>query len=107
MVDILKTEYSEQFDQLRKNRIQVSFYKYGPAKINFGDKIVNARGCIDRCLKKFDETGNTEYLVDLANYCMFEYMFPQHPKGHFRATDSNESAGIDGISINELKAFDE
>lgn len=54
---------------------------------------------------RFMETGNTEYLCDLANYAMFEFMYPQHPKGHFRATDSRESAGIVGLSVNEAKGI--
>ena len=29
-------EYSEQFDKERKARVAVSFYKYGPARDNFG-----------------------------------------------------------------------
>lgn len=36
---------------------------------------------------------------------MFEYMYPQHPNGHFRATDSRESAGIVGMSIKEIEDF--
>ena len=36
MADILKSEYSEKFDELRQNRVEVSFFKYGPAKKNFG-----------------------------------------------------------------------
>ena len=27
-----KSEYSEEFDKLRKNRVEVSFYKYGSAR---------------------------------------------------------------------------
>ena len=38
------TEYSDEFDRLRQNRVAVSFYKYGPAKINFGEKLVDAIG---------------------------------------------------------------
>lgn len=38
----MKNEYSERFDQLRKNRVEVSFHKYGPAKTNFKDKLVDA-----------------------------------------------------------------
>ena len=30
MDDILKTEYCEEFDQLRRDRMVVSFCKYGP-----------------------------------------------------------------------------
>jgi len=33
---------------------------------------------------------------------MIEFMYPQHPDAHFRATDSDESPGIVGITINEL-----
>lgn len=56
-------------------------------------------------MKKYKETGNAEYLCDSANYLMFEYMFLQHPKAHFRATDSSESAGIVGMSVNEMERF--
>lgn len=30
--EILKTEYSEEFDKRRKDLICVSFYKYGPVR---------------------------------------------------------------------------
>ena len=33
-------EYSEKFDELRKNRIRVSFHKYGSAADNFGKGFV-------------------------------------------------------------------
>ena len=42
------TEYSDEFDRLRQNRVAVSFYKYGPAKINFGDKLVDAMKCAEK-----------------------------------------------------------
>jgi len=32
---VLKTEYSESFDEKRKNAMVVSFHKYGPAKENY------------------------------------------------------------------------
>lgn len=34
---------------------------------------------------------------------MFEYMYPQHEKAHFRATDSSNSAGIVGLSVGEAR----
>ena len=99
----LDKEYSTKFDELRKNRVKTSLYKYGTAEKNFGDHIVSAIGSMEKCLQKYKETGNTEYLCDGANYLMFEFMYPQHPKAHFRATDSGESAGIDGFSYKELE----
>jgi hypothetical protein len=37
--------------------------------------------------------GNTEYLIDAANYCMIEFLYPKHPDAFFRPTDSDESNG--------------
>lgn len=96
-------EYSDRFDELRQNRVEMSFYKYGSAAINFGDKLVNALETHNLCIKKYLETGNTEYLCDAANYLMFEFMYPQHDKAHFNATDSSGSAGIVGMSIQEIR----
>lgn len=32
-------------------------------------------------------------------------VYPQHPKAHFKATDSSDSAGIVGMSVNEMERF--
>lgn len=101
----MSKEYSEEFDKLRKNRVETSYYKYGPARKNFSTGNVQAIPTMELCVKKYQETGNREYLLDAANYLMFEYMFPQHPKAHFRATSSEESAGIIGISIKEMEQY--
>lgn len=99
-------EYSHKFDNLRLNRVKTSFYKYGSAKRNFGEKLVNALGSAQKCLNKYKETHNTEYLCDVANYIMFEFMYPSFDDAYFKATSSAESAGIDGFSIKEIEDFD-
>ncbi len=96
-------EYSDRFDELRQNRVDMSFYKYGSAADNFGKKLVNALESHDLCVKKYLETGNTEYLCDAANYLMFEFMYPQRNGAYFKATGSEASAGISGFSIRELE----
>lgn len=101
--DEWKQDYSERFDELRKHRVELSFLKYGRAKKNFATGNVNAIETLKLCLDKYLETGNTEYLCDVGNYAMFEFMFPQHPKAHFRATDSSESAGVVGITEKEME----
>lgn len=103
-IDMSK-EYSEEFDRLRKNRVEISYYKYGPVRRNFSTGNVQAIPTMELCVKKYQETGNKEYLLDAANYIMFEYMYPQHPKAHFRATSSEESAGIVGMSANEMERY--
>lgn len=103
---ILNKEYCWEFDEKRKNAIIMSYYKYGPSKENFKKGMVDAIGSLKKNLKKFEETGNTEYLIDVANYAMFRYMYPQGNES-YRPTDSNGSAGVDGITINEIKAMKE
>lgn len=101
----IEEEYSTKFDQLRKNRVEVSYHKYGPARKNFKTGNVDAIKTMELCVEKYKSTGNTEYLVDAANYLMFEFMYPQVKNAHFRATDSKESAGIVGISYVELERY--
>ena len=105
-----KEDYSERFDELRKHRVELSRIKYGSAAKNFRSGNVKALETMGLCINKYMETGNTEYLCDAANYLMFEFMYPQHPNAHFRATDSKESAGVVGITeteMEELKREDE
>ena len=101
---LLKTEYSKKFDEIRKGLVLQSYYKYGKASRNFVSGNVDAIGSLKKCIAKFEETGNLEYLADAANYCMFRYMFPQG-KEFFKHTDSGESAGIDGMSVKEIEEF--
>lgn len=107
--EILKTEFSNDFVSKMKNRMLMSFYKYGYVVQNYArnDKETNvdAIGTLKRRLELYEETGNTEWLVDVANQAMVEFMFPQHPKAHFRATRSDESPGLEGLSERERKAW--
>ena len=102
--DVLKTDYSEEFDKKRKALVQQSYFKYGKASQNFATGSVDAIGSLEKCLVKFKETGNTEYLCDIANYAMFRFMYPQKGE-YFRHTDSDGSAGIVGMSVKEMEEF--
>lgn len=103
---ILATEYSEEFDEYRKNRSHMSYFKYGPIATNFGQGLVEALPSMQRCIDKYKETKNSEYLVDAANYLMFEFMYPSIEGAYFKATDSDGSAGIVGMSVKEIENFD-
>ena len=95
-------EYFEEFDRLRKNRVEVAFYKYGPASKNFGEGRVDALETAQLCMDAFRKDHNTEHLVDAANYLMFRFRYPL-PGEYFRATDSSESVGTVGTPINMEK----
>lgn len=97
----LETEYSEEFDKLRKNRMVVSYHKYGAIENNYGEGLIDSIENLELRLKKYKETGNTEFLVDVANFAMIEFMYPKHKNSHF----DSESHGtrIKGMTINDLK----
>ena len=98
----ISREYSDEVDKMRKKRVELSYYKYGPASVNFGEHLVNAINSSKMCVDKYLETKNTEYILDAMNYLMFEFMYPSIQGAYFKPTDSSESAGKDGISINEI-----
>lgn len=95
----MNMEYSPEFDKLRKARVTASFYKYGPARKNFGEGRVDALATAQRCLDAFEKDHNLEHLLDAANYLMFRWMFPL-PGDFFRATDSSGSVGTVGTPVN-------
>lgn len=100
--EILATEYSEEFDKLRKNRMIVSFYKYGPVKVNYKEGLIEAIPSLEKRLEMYKDTGNVEYLADIANFAMIEFMHPQHPKAHFAPTDDGKSH-IVGLGVAQIR----
>jgi len=88
----LDTEFSEKFVEYMKNRMEVSFYKYGPLKEAYPFKVDAIKSALTR-IEKYKETGNGEFLVDAANFLMIETMSPAHKNYHFEATDSDKSPG--------------
>ena len=52
----LKKDYSDKVDELRKNRVKTSFYKYGSAAVNFGRGYVDALKTMQLCIDKYYET---------------------------------------------------
>ena len=99
---ILREDYSEKFDDIRKAMVITSHYKYGSVRNNFCNGGVDAIKTMKMCLEKFEQTHNTEYLADAANYAMFRFMFPKEGE-FYKPTDSNGSAGLSGISEKEVE----
>ena len=85
-------DYSEVFLQGMLNRMVVSHYKYGSASVAYPEK-VDALSSLNARLDKYRRTGNTEFLIDAANFAMIEFMHPSVPGASFVATDSDQSPG--------------
>lgn len=102
---ILKTEYSNRFDEIRKNMMIQSYFKYGAMRDNYKKfKCMDAIGNIEKRINKYKETGNTEFLADVANFAMIEFMYPSIEGARYSPTDSG-ACDIAGFSINEIRNF--
>ena len=103
---ILDSEYSTNFDELRKKMMVMSYYKYGPVSANYKtEKTIQAIASLKRRLEMYENTGNTEFLADIANFAMIEFMYPQHPKAFYKPTDGIKDA-IVGFGINEVNNWE-
>ena len=94
--EILKRAFSEEFVEGMRVRMVTGVFKYG-----FPDetvKRVDRWETIKARWQKYVETGNTEYMMDIANFVMVEFMFPKHQKAHFTPTDSDGSPGLQDSS---------
>lgn len=100
--DILASEFSDAFISEMKHRVETSYHKYGPVRKNFAEGRVDALKTAKMCLDAFERDGNTEHLVDAANYMMFRWRYPM-PGEFFRPTDSSGSVGTYGTPINMEK----
>lgn len=95
---IPETEFSQQFVQGMYDRMATSYFKYGPLAKGFPAPM-DAIGSLRLHLEKYAQDGNTEHLIDAANYAMIEFLRPRHPGAQFIPTDSHRSPGrrkVDG-----------
>ncbi len=79
--------------QLMANRMCMSEPKYGDIADTYPSRGNAIKGLLDR-LELYRETGNTEWLIDVANMALIEHLHPSHQQAHFRATGSEESPGF-------------
>jgi hypothetical protein len=75
-----------------RDRMAMSYFKYGAVRDAFPHK-VSALESLRARIEKYEDTGNTEWLIDAANFAMIEFMLPCHKRAHYKATDSSESPG--------------
>ena len=75
------------------DRMLVSHYKYGWSSEGYPEKSI-AMDNVQVRIDKYKETGNVEYLIDAANFCMLEFMHPSIKGAFLKATDADGSPGI-------------
>lgn len=105
-----RQETSRRFHDLMDAAMMVSFHKYGAVADAYPER-VNAIDSLHLRLKLYFEgkrnpdygepgepefrvkPGNVEYLVDVANFAMIEFMHPAHSAAYYKATDADGSPG--------------
>lgn len=90
LAELEETEWSKEFERLMRNRMLMGALRYGRLedKRKKGAKW-NLLEPIQTKVKLYEETGNTEYLVDAANYCLLAFECDNHPLKHFKALDDH------------------
>jgi len=91
--ELKKSEWSDEFEQLMRNRLMMGALRYGLIKAP-GKPRYNRVDSIRKRLFDYQYTGNKELLVDCANLCLLEFVECYHPDQHFNAIDDGEHVQI-------------
>lgn len=91
--ELLDQYTSLKFFDGMKQRMLISHFKYGDTREGYPEKI-NALNSLQRRIEMYLSTGNAEYLMDVANFAMIEFMHPSLPHAFFKPTDSDGSPGL-------------
>lgn len=88
--DLSESEWSPEFERLMRNRLIMGGLRYGlmgHGSIPKGKPVYNRIESIRKRLKFFEETGNAEFLVDIANMALLMFEERQHKNWHFDSID--------------------
>lgn len=103
---ILKKDWSESFIKGMENRIVTSHYKYGWMEKTYPE-LASAIESLKARLRLYEKTHNTEYLMDIANFAMIEFMYPTFEDANFVPTDSDGSPGLQDSRGRDTQSFAE
>lgn len=101
--ELAKSQMSSRFVQLMTNRMVLGTLRYGRWQDNKNNGVKYDRvGSIRKRLDLFEKTGNSEYLVDIANFAMIEFEVSDHPNLHFAPKD-DDGEHVEKILIPKTK----
>jgi hypothetical protein len=79
---LAESEWSPRFEQLMRNRLIMGALRYGLIHAPVKRKYCRIKGALKR-LNQYQESGNLECLVDVANMMLLEFEVPHHPLAHW------------------------
>lgn len=80
--ELRASEWSPKFEEYMRNRLVIGSMRYGKLHAAGKPKYDRIAGARKR-LKQYEETGNLETLVDIANMMLLEFEEGTHPKRHW------------------------
>lgn len=83
--DIHKDQCEDGFCTLMDNRLVMGHLRYGSSSKKRPQFYYIKR--LQTEITHYLQSGNTEYLVNAANYARLEFKKPSHSKAHFHAVD--------------------
>ena len=83
-----KSEWSPRFEELMRNRLLMGALRYGLMHAKGKPKYDRLAGARKR-LQQYEETGNLECLVDVANMALLEFEEGRHPHRHWDAINGD------------------
>ena len=81
-----KSEWSSTFEQMMRTRLFMGALRYGLLNSRGKPQYDRMRSARQR-IALYEETGNLEILVDVANMMLLEFEEGQHPLRHIRLQD--------------------
>jgi len=91
--ELKETEWSDVFEKLMRNRLIMGGIRYGRIGVKGKPQYDRVQSMIKR-LQRYSENGNKEFLVDVANLCLLEFVECNHPCQHFHALGESEHVNV-------------
>lgn len=93
-IELRETQWSSKFEELMRNRLIMGALRYGNVLGTVDKSKYDLVHSIERRVRLYKESDNAEYLVDIANYALLEFVNESHPKFHFEMIDDGEHAKL-------------
>lgn len=87
--ELYKAQWDIEFEKMMHNRLIMGAIRYGGLNVDNKYDIIKT---MFGKLSKYKDTGNKEFLVDIANYALIEFHNPQHPNAHLESKDDTDHA---------------
>lgn len=89
LAELKQSEWSRNFENLMRNRLLMGAFRYGLLRAK-GEQGYDLIASMRRRIELYNETGNLEYMVDVANLAMLEFEWPSKRNAHFSSVDDGE-----------------